>query len=72
MFVEFELNGQKFSALNDGPQFNFNEAVSILYWFVPDGSGKSASHQRAYRYSSNNFRSPNIRCSSRADSARQS
>jgi predicted 3-demethylubiquinone-9 3-methyltransferase (glyoxalase superfamily) len=30
MLVEFELNGQKFSALNGGPQFKFNEAVSIV------------------------------------------
>ena len=30
MLVEFELNGQKFSALNGGPQFVFNEAVSIV------------------------------------------
>jgi predicted 3-demethylubiquinone-9 3-methyltransferase (glyoxalase superfamily) len=30
MLVEFELNGQKFSALNGGPQFTFNEAVSIV------------------------------------------
>src|ERR1700722_4141249 len=29
MLVEFELNGQKFSGLNGGPQFTFNEAVSI-------------------------------------------
>jgi predicted 3-demethylubiquinone-9 3-methyltransferase (glyoxalase superfamily) len=28
--VEFELNGQKFSGLNGGPQFKFNEAVSIV------------------------------------------
>ena len=34
MLVEFELNGQKFSALNGGPQFTFNEAVSIV---VPCG-----------------------------------
>jgi len=27
--VEFELNGQKFLALNGGPQFTFNEAISI-------------------------------------------
>jgi predicted 3-demethylubiquinone-9 3-methyltransferase (glyoxalase superfamily) len=27
--VEFELNGQKFIALNGGPQYTFNEAVSI-------------------------------------------
>ena len=30
MLVEFELNGQKFSALNGGPRFTFNEAVSIV------------------------------------------
>lgn len=27
--VEFEVNGQKFSALNGGPQFTFNEAISF-------------------------------------------
>jgi predicted 3-demethylubiquinone-9 3-methyltransferase (glyoxalase superfamily) len=30
MLVEFELNGQKFSALNGGPQYTFNAAVSIV------------------------------------------
>ena len=30
MLVEFELSGQKFSALNGGPQFTFNEAISIV------------------------------------------
>jgi predicted 3-demethylubiquinone-9 3-methyltransferase (glyoxalase superfamily) len=30
MLIEFELNGQKFSGLNGGPQFTFNEAVSIV------------------------------------------
>jgi predicted 3-demethylubiquinone-9 3-methyltransferase (glyoxalase superfamily) len=30
MLVEFELNGQKFSGLNGGPQYTFNEAVSIV------------------------------------------
>jgi predicted 3-demethylubiquinone-9 3-methyltransferase (glyoxalase superfamily) len=29
MAVEFELNGQKFAALNGGPQFTFNEAISF-------------------------------------------
>jgi predicted 3-demethylubiquinone-9 3-methyltransferase (glyoxalase superfamily) len=29
MAVEFELNGQKFVALNGGPQFTFNEAISF-------------------------------------------
>ncbi len=28
--VEFELNGQKFSALNGGPAFTFNEAISVV------------------------------------------
>lgn len=27
--VEFELNGQKFTALNGGPLFKFNEAISF-------------------------------------------
>ena len=27
--VEFELNGQSFTALNGGPHFKFNEAVSL-------------------------------------------
>jgi predicted 3-demethylubiquinone-9 3-methyltransferase (glyoxalase superfamily) len=30
VLVEFELNGQKFSALNGGPQYKFNAAVSIV------------------------------------------
>lgn len=29
MAVEFELNGQTFVALNGGPQFTFNEAISF-------------------------------------------
>ena len=29
MAVEFELNGQKFVALNGGPQFTFDEAISF-------------------------------------------
>lgn len=29
MTVEFELNGEKFLALNGGPHFKFNEAVSF-------------------------------------------
>jgi len=29
MTVEFELNGQHFMALNGGPQFKFNEAISF-------------------------------------------
>jgi predicted 3-demethylubiquinone-9 3-methyltransferase (glyoxalase superfamily) len=28
--VEFELNGQKFLALNGGPLYTFNEAVSVM------------------------------------------
>lgn len=30
MTIEFELNGQKFMALDGGPQFKFSEAVSFL------------------------------------------
>jgi predicted 3-demethylubiquinone-9 3-methyltransferase (glyoxalase superfamily) len=29
MTVSFELNGQKFTALNGGPDFTFNEAISF-------------------------------------------
>jgi predicted 3-demethylubiquinone-9 3-methyltransferase (glyoxalase superfamily) len=29
MTIQFELNGQPFTALNGGPQFRFNEAVSL-------------------------------------------
>jgi predicted 3-demethylubiquinone-9 3-methyltransferase (glyoxalase superfamily) len=29
MMVEFELNGQPFLALNGGPEFQFNEAISL-------------------------------------------
>lgn len=29
MTVEFELDGQRFTALNGGPVFTFNEAVSL-------------------------------------------
>src|SRR6266498_2832690 len=28
--IEFELDGQKFTALNGGPQFKFNESVSFV------------------------------------------
>ncbi len=30
MVVEFELDGQKFMALNGGPEFKFNESVSFM------------------------------------------
>src|SRR6201988_423651 len=30
MTVEFELDGQDFSALNGGPHFKFTEAISLL------------------------------------------
>jgi predicted 3-demethylubiquinone-9 3-methyltransferase (glyoxalase superfamily) len=30
MTVSFELNGQKFVALNGGPQFTFNESISFV------------------------------------------
>jgi predicted 3-demethylubiquinone-9 3-methyltransferase (glyoxalase superfamily) len=29
LMIAFELNGQSFTALNGGPQFKFNEAVSL-------------------------------------------
>ncbi|WP_243039389.1 VOC family protein [Dyella sedimenti] len=30
MTIDFELDGQRFAALNGGPQFRFNEAVSLV------------------------------------------
>ncbi|WP_293303876.1 VOC family protein [Pedobacter sp. UBA5917] len=30
MVVTFELNGNKFMGLNGGPQFKFNEAISLM------------------------------------------
>src|SRR5258708_38734609 len=30
MVIEFELDGQKFTALNGGPLFKFNESISFL------------------------------------------
>jgi predicted 3-demethylubiquinone-9 3-methyltransferase (glyoxalase superfamily) len=49
--VEFELDGQRFTALNGGPEFEFNEAVSFLiecedqdeidhYWDTLSDGGK--------------------------------
>jgi predicted 3-demethylubiquinone-9 3-methyltransferase (glyoxalase superfamily) len=32
MSIGFELNGQEFAAVNGGPMFKFNEAVSFLIW----------------------------------------
>jgi predicted 3-demethylubiquinone-9 3-methyltransferase (glyoxalase superfamily) len=29
MFIEFQINGQPFQALNGGPEFKFNEAISL-------------------------------------------
>jgi predicted 3-demethylubiquinone-9 3-methyltransferase (glyoxalase superfamily) len=55
MTVEFELNGQKFVALNGGPQFTFNEAISLqipcadqdevdYYWGkLTEGGGKEVA-----------------------------
>jgi len=52
--VEFELNGQKFVALNGGPEFKFTEAISFqipcagqeevdYYWDkLSEGGGESA------------------------------
>lgn len=30
MLVNFQLEGQDFTAINGGPQFKFNEAISIV------------------------------------------
>ena len=54
--VEFELEGQSFTALNGGPQFKFNEAISLqvscgsqeeidYYWKALTVSGDPNSQQ---------------------------
>jgi predicted 3-demethylubiquinone-9 3-methyltransferase (glyoxalase superfamily) len=56
MVVAFELNGQSFTALNGGPHFNFNEAVSLqiecedqeevdYYWARLSEGGDPDAHQ---------------------------
>jgi len=56
MIVEFELNGQRFTALNGGPQFKFNEAISFqvecedqeevdYYWQKLSDGGDPAKQQ---------------------------
>jgi len=53
MTIEFELQGQKFVALNGGPHFTFNEAVSFVvncetadevdhYWEKLSAGGKTS------------------------------
>ena len=55
MVVEFELDGQRFTALNAGPMFKFNEAVSFVidtadqaetdyYWEALTVDGGAPSH----------------------------
>jgi predicted 3-demethylubiquinone-9 3-methyltransferase (glyoxalase superfamily) len=56
MTVQFELDGQEFTALNGGPQFKFNEAVSfqvfcdtqedIDYYWEKLGAGGDPSAQQ--------------------------
>ena len=54
LFVEFELDGERFSALNGGPIFKFNQSVSLMiecstqeeidhYWYglIADGGEES-------------------------------
>jgi predicted 3-demethylubiquinone-9 3-methyltransferase (glyoxalase superfamily) len=56
MTVDFELSGQRFLALNGGPQFKFNEAVSLMvyckdqaevdhYWEKLTAGGDPAAQQ---------------------------
>ncbi|SES93916.1 VOC family protein [Stigmatella erecta] len=56
MTVAFELNGQKFTALNGGPAFKFNEAISFevrcetqeevdFYWEKLGAGGDPAAQQ---------------------------
>ena len=41
MMVSFELDGQPFTALNGGPEFKFNEAVSFM---IPCGDQKELDY----------------------------
>lgn len=54
--IEFELNGQAFTALNGGPMFKFNEAISFqigcdsqqeidYYWEILSHAGDSTAQQ---------------------------
>jgi predicted 3-demethylubiquinone-9 3-methyltransferase (glyoxalase superfamily) len=56
MTIEFELNGQAFTALNGGPMFRFNEAISFqvhcesqdeidYYWEKLSEGGDEAAQQ---------------------------
>jgi predicted 3-demethylubiquinone-9 3-methyltransferase (glyoxalase superfamily) len=56
MVVDFELEGQKFNALNGGPHFKFNEAISLMvnckdqkeidyYWEKLGAGGDPAAQQ---------------------------
>ena len=56
MTVEFELDGQRFTALNGGPVFIFNEAISLIvncetqdeinyYWDKLTAGGDEAAQQ---------------------------
>jgi len=56
MTVEFEINGQAFTALNGGPVFKFNEAISLqvycdtqeeldLYWAKLSEGGDEKAQQ---------------------------
>jgi len=51
MTVEFEIEGQKFLALNGGPHFKFNEAVSFQVQRAAAAGSRtsSASHGRSSR-----------------------
>ena len=45
MMVEFELDGQKFVALNGGPEFKFNEAISLQIRCDVAGRGRPLLEQ---------------------------
>jgi predicted 3-demethylubiquinone-9 3-methyltransferase (glyoxalase superfamily) len=56
MTVDFELDGQRFTALNGGPVFTFNEAISLMvkcetqdeidyYWGKLTAGGDEAAQQ---------------------------
>lgn len=54
--IDFEIDGQQFTALNGGPEFKFNEAISLMvhcdtqdeidrYWDLLSEGGDPKAHQ---------------------------
>lgn len=44
LVVEFELSGQRFTAINAGPEFHFNPSISFIVNFDPARDGQAHAH----------------------------